>query len=413
MNLDSSVAEAFKGTLAYATYPSKGDPVQGYDALVLVDDSSGANPAEVADKVRDYFVRVYSRNSPGKTLFSPLSLAGAAQAFSLSDDFREKEENELFSSLDNKSKEIWRGKTVAWATADNAVLISTSKDLLGRAVKAYKGEGDLLSRDPQLPTDAKFGSDGPQIYGVTNISKSVEGMQSTLPWDQMPPNARDALQAILNSLKKVTTPGTLWLRAGQDAVSAKMFMPLDFESLSKTIKDNKGKFADMFSPANFVSARPARSACMSNLKQLAIAVKMRSTDNDDNPKLGEESWQADLREYVKSPAMMTCPDDPPGTRSYSVNPLVCNIPETAIVEPSGTVLMYEGSNGHLNFRHGGRANVVFCDTHVISVDPVGAKKLNWDPKKSPPPGAFAQAPGSNMPGGTAVPAPSIDPTVHH
>ena len=57
----------------------------------------------------------------------------------------------------------------------------------------------------------------------------------------------------------------------------------------------------------------------------------------------------------------------------------CTTWAAATPEPAETVMIYEGKNGKLDFRHNGRATVGFADGHVKLTDAEGAKKLRWKP----------------------------------
>jgi len=48
-------------------------------------------------------------------------------------------------------------------------------------------------------------------------------------------------------------------------------------------------------------------------------------------------------------------------------------------EPANTVLVYEGKDGKLNFRHDSRAFVVFADSHIELINEEQVKTLRWTP----------------------------------
>lgn len=131
----------------------------------------------------------------------------------------------------------------------------------------------------------------------------------------------------------------------------------------------------------FVKAKGAakKAACLSNIKQLATAFMMVAADNDDFFKVKANAWKKALMPYVKNEAIFTCPLDPKGTVSYSINPAMAGLSATAVKDVSRTVLLYEGSKGKLNFRHGGYAAVAFVDGHAKMVNAEEAKSLIWKP----------------------------------
>lgn len=156
-------------------------------------------------------------------------------------------------------------------------------------------------------------------------------------------------------------------------------------------------FATMIAhPEVFVRLRgQARdTACASNLKQLALGTLMLAQDMDEKFALtAMQHWQAQhdhrglawipfqqaLMPYVKSEPIFHCPEDKTGEVSYAFNMALDNISLAKITTPSETVLLYEGKDRQLDFRHEGRAGVAFADGHVKLVNAEQAKGLRWHP----------------------------------
>lgn len=138
----------------------------------------------------------------------------------------------------------------------------------------------------------------------------------------------------------------------------------------------------------------ARSvACLSNMKQLALAMIMMAQDHDDKfafAKMQKEhsrnknaaKWtplQKAIHYYVKSPAIFHCNADAENAVSYSFNQALDNIAQGKIAKPAETVLLYEGKGGQLDFKHDGRASVAFADGSAARVTAAEAKTLRWKP----------------------------------
>ncbi|HWA84457.1 MAG TPA: hypothetical protein VG820_13530 [Fimbriimonadaceae bacterium] len=121
------------------------------------------------------------------------------------------------------------------------------------------------------------------------------------------------------------------------------------------------------------------TSCLSNIKQLALATIMFATDNDDVLKTTSAKWANAIYPYTKNKTILTCPEDKPGTVSYSFNVRLANVSMAKIKNPATTVLAYEGSGGKLNFRHDGRAAVAFADGHAKLITKEQAKTLVWKP----------------------------------
>jgi prepilin-type processing-associated H-X9-DG protein len=75
-----------------------------------------------------------------------------------------------------------------------------------------------------------------------------------------------------------------------------------------------------------------------------------------------------------------CPADTNGEVSYSFNAQLEGMNQQDIDKlehPRRTVLLYEGENGRLNFRHNGQAHVSFTDGSTQLVDREQAQSLHW------------------------------------
>jgi len=119
--------------------------------------------------------------------------------------------------------------------------------------------------------------------------------------------------------------------------------------------------------------------CVSNMKQMCLATLMLVQDWDEKFKLNASTFNKDLMPYLKTPAVFKCPSDTSGVISYSFNPKLAGISAAKVSVPGQTVLIYEGKNGKLEFRHDGKACIGFADGHAKLVDADGAKKLRWAP----------------------------------
>jgi prepilin-type processing-associated H-X9-DG protein len=75
-----------------------------------------------------------------------------------------------------------------------------------------------------------------------------------------------------------------------------------------------------------------------------------------------------------------CPADKSDAGSYSFNRNLEGMTQQDVdrlANPRRTVLLYEGKNGRLDFRHNGRATVSFTDGSARLVDRQQAKSLRW------------------------------------
>ena len=124
--------------------------------------------------------------------------------------------------------------------------------------------------------------------------------------------------------------------------------------------------------------------CMNNMKQLALGVRMYSTDNKDAfPAAGK--WCDAINSYVGSPRVFVCPSQPTARCGYAFNAKVAGL--TVDKVNSRTVLLFESDAGWnaaggadlLVAHHQSRVNVAFADGHVEVVSAAKLKDLRWDP----------------------------------
>jgi prepilin-type processing-associated H-X9-DG protein len=149
------------------------------------------------------------------------------------------------------------------------------------------------------------------------------------------------------------------------------------------VRDNGLGFSALMlsSVPMMTNARTAAKSttCLSNAKQLALAAILLEGDNDDVLKVTAANWIEKLKPYMRNMDLLRCPEDAFGPVSYSLNPKLLGKSMAAVDQPATTVLLYEGKDGHLVFRHNGRAAVAFTDGHAKLVSEAEAKTLRWNP----------------------------------
>jgi prepilin-type processing-associated H-X9-DG protein len=130
-------------------------------------------------------------------------------------------------------------------------------------------------------------------------------------------------------------------------------------------------------------AMSRQTACLSNMKQLDLALLMYVQDYDEKLPAADE-WPADLLPYCKNASIYVCPSDSRSTKqtdsrfpafgggpiqtSYTMNQSISSAPLMHIGFPGETVSLYEGTaiSGDMTspaLRHNGGLNVGFVDGH--------------------------------------------------
>jgi len=133
-------------------------------------------------------------------------------------------------------------------------------------------------------------------------------------------------------------------------------------------------------PRLYTQARTAakKTVCLSNVKQLGVATIIYGSDHRDRFPASASAVRRLLSPYVKKDEIWSCPAHAGGT-SYSFNPNLIGKSMNDVEEPAKTVLLYEGSQGRLAYRHDGVAAVVYADGHAKLMTPQQAKGLRWKP----------------------------------
>jgi hypothetical protein len=132
-------------------------------------------------------------------------------------------------------------------------------------------------------------------------------------------------------------------------------------------------------------SRPAAvapsAACMSNLKQMALAVLMWAADHHDTLPPAKD-WVKELDPYLRDMKVFRCPAAPDLECGYAYNLEVAGKMLTEIARPSETVLFYESTLGKLDAvdkgesqprpgRHEGANHLAYVDGHAWSQPAAG------------------------------------------
>jgi hypothetical protein len=124
----------------------------------------------------------------------------------------------------------------------------------------------------------------------------------------------------------------------------------------------------------------ARAMQLSNVKQLGTSTIFFAADHDDVIATTVKRWHKAIFPYCRKEKIFRSPGDPEKGDSYNLNPQMARFSLNQVKEPSKTVLIYEGRNGKLSFRNGGKAALAFADGSCRLVTPEFAKtKLTWKP----------------------------------
>ena len=108
------------------------------------------------------------------------------------------------------------------------------------------------------------------------------------------------------------------------------------------------------------------TACLSNVRQLTMALQMYATEHGEKLP-NAESWEEDSSEYLFNEEILTCPTT---GKHYVFNRKLSGVDLRDIRKPAEVPLLWEPSlhAGGLVGPHGGQFNVCYVDGHAKMVD---------------------------------------------
>ena len=118
-------------------------------------------------------------------------------------------------------------------------------------------------------------------------------------------------------------------------------------------------------------------SCESNVKQIDLGLMQYIQDHNDKYPGGD--YKAAIQPYTMSEQLFHCPSNSVGGESYSFNANLQGVSIAKISSPQSTVVVYEGREQTLDFRHDGKAVVGFADGSVRAIPKDEAPALRWKP----------------------------------
>lgn len=238
------------------------------------------------------------------------------------------------------------------------------KDIRGAAAMVKGSSANQSALEQVLKSETEWA-----IFQISDVSEKMSGSGAVVSYKIVITGIKGAPPEHAESLNLANVAGHWLIVAPQRTnVGGSDVLPMV-------------SFMMVSPPTVFADARESArgAACLSNIKQIALAIMMFLTDNDDKLSLTNTNWKSKLDPYMKNSKLFTCPADKAGSTSYALNTKLSGLNFNKIQSPATTVLVYEGKGGVLQFRHKGRAAIAFCDGHAKLVTKEQAKTLNWRP----------------------------------
>lgn len=132
----------------------------------------------------------------------------------------------------------------------------------------------------------------------------------------------------------------------------------------------------VFWPVYGGDERGPKTHCLSNVKQLAVAMQIYMSDADE--RLPAHGWLPELVPYMRNEEPLTCPEVLPAKHGYAMNVALMGIDGVKVKEPARAILFFEtdalGRGVVANLaarnrdRHDGKgSNVSYLDSHAKSI----------------------------------------------
>lgn len=250
MSLRDDLLPALKGDAVIGLYPNSMNDISGLDALVIFDESNGANPDNALARFQRWADREIAKESKSNEAWNTSIDIPGAKGFKLAGKLQESMTNGIkVNDPSIRTEKLTGHATVAWAIVDHTVIASTSEALLRHAVETYRAKTASLASDARY---VSFSPDGSQTLAVFNPSRIAEGILGTANVDKMEPNTAKSFQSIIDIVKGLK--GNLSLKGGvspDGTCHGSMFIPLDYDKMF----DFAG---DMMKTAQRTSEAPAK-----------------------------------------------------------------------------------------------------------------------------------------------------------
>lgn len=281
---------------------------------------------------------------------------------------------------------------LAVASSGDYLYLATSRELIRTALAVRQGTQPGLKSSSEFQELARhLPTQGNQfIYVAKRFGQTIADLQGqAIEESPMPPEQRDLIRRLFGeagaaySLAIGAHTATGWQTTSvgnQDSSSALLLAPtVGVAAIG----------AGLLLPALAKAKAKAQTiSTVSNLKQLGLAARMYSNDNQEKfPKA--ETWSDDLKKFLGSVKVYKAANDSsPGPCSFAYNAKLSGMDE-AKINPQ-TVLFFETDNGEWNQsggselllarpRAGGPYVIGFADGSVQQVQASRLGSLRWDP----------------------------------
>lgn len=232
ISVPRDIVPAFAGNMILAIYPDNSLGVQSADGVLMLDDSNGANPAKLAEKLRALIEREAAKQKQPARFIS--SQVEGATVWRLDPASQAQFTKGLRSSSpdgEGVAPPAMRDKTPIYATIGNSVILASSEAMLGKALNAYRGNGRSLLDDAAFATMQGKVGDRAQALVMVSLRRIMEAIRPSIEESGSPVNVDDLVN--LFGGPDTGLVGTSWYDG--NLMGGEMFVPLDWVRLVRIV----------------------------------------------------------------------------------------------------------------------------------------------------------------------------------
>ncbi len=127
------------------------------------------------------------------------------------------------------------------------------------------------------------------------------------------------------------------------------------------------------------------AVCETNVRQIELGLIQYTQDHNGKLPSSAAAYKDTVFPYIKNEAVFRCPSQEGEGAAYSMNPFLQGKSLDDLAHPEKIVLIYEGQNQTLDFRHDGKTVVGFADGHDKALTQaqirywIQTQDLRWKP----------------------------------
>ncbi len=263
LSVSGDILPALRGRTLFAVYPNSDDATAHPEGLIVIDDSNGANPAALVEKVKTWLQRTTAKKGNAGARFIPAQQSSIT-VWHLDPDSRavlgdtigsilggimrdEEGPNGAPHTHEDQAKRPAAAKmstpTPVYAQVGNSILVATSQAMLQRAIQVHQGLVPTLAEDPAFTAMRQMARPGTQGILMVNLAAIMGRVEPYLKdWMKDESVIADDIVHVFGA------PNTGLVASGNfdgQVERGSLFLPLDYDRLARLIKAGMDQGTDI------------------------------------------------------------------------------------------------------------------------------------------------------------------------